>query len=360
MHDPEREVRGSPITRIGARRRLIFSLLLIPILLTGCGDATSPGNSRPQTVGRDGPVHSAQLHLHGSFSEGVGSFDSHGHEARDLKVDVLWWSDHDFRIASFRQPSRYGFEAEEEPVGRNESWKSRSSDSYTKGIMSDPRLNHRGGHHEFNSREALEGSASLKFTLVEEGRDFAPYGVSIRAGRAGLRRSLAAGLGPGRDHRLGICRIPPRFGDALRFWWAAELAPSGARDTRRDPAACTRWSKDRGRRIRRRSPGCVGAEQKRRADLGDKGCGFAAGAVAALARAQRPRARTDARPLPAPASPETPSPCCLARLAQCSTRTLSSSNSAGRYRRSLARATRASVRCSLPMPRGNSASGQTS
>ena len=45
---------------------------------------------------------SVQLHLHGSFSEGEGSIDSHSWEARDVGCEVLWWSDHDFRMTTYQ------------------------------------------------------------------------------------------------------------------------------------------------------------------------------------------------------------------------------------------------------------------
>jgi predicted metal-dependent phosphoesterase TrpH len=40
------------------------------------------------------------MHLHGSFSEGTASMDAHLKQAQRLGVDVLWWTDHDFRVAA--------------------------------------------------------------------------------------------------------------------------------------------------------------------------------------------------------------------------------------------------------------------
>ena len=49
------------------------------------------------------------MHLHGSFSEGTASMDAHLQQARRLGVDVLWWTDHDFRIAAlgYRRSVRF-------------------------------------------------------------------------------------------------------------------------------------------------------------------------------------------------------------------------------------------------------------
>jgi len=66
-----------------------------------------------------------QLHLHGPFSEGQGSIDSHDWEASDVGCDVLWWSEHDFRLTGYQQVSHYGFEDWEEPLDRGEPWQNR-------------------------------------------------------------------------------------------------------------------------------------------------------------------------------------------------------------------------------------------
>jgi hypothetical protein len=42
------------------------------------------------------PVSMA-MHIHGSFSEGIASMDAHLEQARRNGVDVIWWTDHDFR-----------------------------------------------------------------------------------------------------------------------------------------------------------------------------------------------------------------------------------------------------------------------
>ena len=64
----------------------------------------------------EAPAWSAQLHLHGPFSEGAGSIDSHSYQATDVGVDLLWWSDHDFRTDSFRAPAHFGFEGRSDPI----------------------------------------------------------------------------------------------------------------------------------------------------------------------------------------------------------------------------------------------------
>ncbi len=44
---------------------------------------------------RRAPPVSAQLHIHGSFSEGDGTMQSHATQADALGLDVVWWTDHE-------------------------------------------------------------------------------------------------------------------------------------------------------------------------------------------------------------------------------------------------------------------------
>ncbi|WBC16111.1 hypothetical protein O7600_04530 [Micromonospora sp. WMMA1998] len=52
----------------------------------------------PASRGRR-PISMA-MHLHASFSEGIASYAAHLDQARRNAVDVLWWTDHDFRVAA--------------------------------------------------------------------------------------------------------------------------------------------------------------------------------------------------------------------------------------------------------------------
>lgn len=53
-------------------------------------------------AGRAAPLRpvSMAMHIHGPFSEGPGSFEAHLDQARRTGVDVIWWTDHDFRVAA--------------------------------------------------------------------------------------------------------------------------------------------------------------------------------------------------------------------------------------------------------------------
>ena len=48
--------------------------------------------------------YSMQLHLHGSMSEGSGSMRGANIRAKEAGVDILWWTDHDWRMAYHPYP----------------------------------------------------------------------------------------------------------------------------------------------------------------------------------------------------------------------------------------------------------------
>ncbi len=60
-----------------------------------------PLRSAARDVTADGTsAYSMAMHIHSSFSEQNGSMDSHLFQAARNSVDVLWWTDHDHRMAA--------------------------------------------------------------------------------------------------------------------------------------------------------------------------------------------------------------------------------------------------------------------
>ena len=55
------------------------------------------------------PVSMA-MHIHSSFSEGIASMDAHLYQARRLGVDVVWWTEHDFRKLAHGYRTAVGFD----------------------------------------------------------------------------------------------------------------------------------------------------------------------------------------------------------------------------------------------------------
>ena len=105
---------------------------------------------------------SVQLHLHGSFSRGLGSMASQLWQADDVGVDVVWWSDNDFRISSNRSVSAFSFEDEAEPADRGESWTALGPREAAL------RKHLRGWRSAERGRQGYEAAGSF---TVENGRD---------------------------------------------------------------------------------------------------------------------------------------------------------------------------------------------
>ena len=74
-------------------------------LLSGCTASTRVPDPVPGPTGD--PV-SVAMHLHSSFSEGTASMATHLDQARRLGVDVLFWTDHDFRVSAQGYRRRLG------------------------------------------------------------------------------------------------------------------------------------------------------------------------------------------------------------------------------------------------------------
>ncbi|MDG4800718.1 hypothetical protein [Micromonospora sp. WMMD980] len=75
------------------------------------------GRDRPRPVPSGRRPVSMAMHLHASFSEGVASYAAHLDQARRNAVDVLWWTDHDFRVAAHDHRREVRFDGPRESEG---------------------------------------------------------------------------------------------------------------------------------------------------------------------------------------------------------------------------------------------------
>jgi hypothetical protein len=62
------------------------------------------------------PVNMA-MHVHGSLSEGTASMAAHLDQATRFGVDVVWWTDHDFRMSAHGYTTAVGFDGPSEGGG---------------------------------------------------------------------------------------------------------------------------------------------------------------------------------------------------------------------------------------------------
>jgi hypothetical protein len=101
-------------------RRTVIGSAAAGAVVTGLGasgQATSSASTTETGRRRLHPVSMA-MHIHGPFSEGIASFEAHLSEARRTDVDVIWWTDHDFRVAAHDHRREVHFDGPSEPEGQ--------------------------------------------------------------------------------------------------------------------------------------------------------------------------------------------------------------------------------------------------
>ena len=74
---------------------------------TGTAEAFAAATAEPVSMA---------MHIHSSFSEGTASMDAHLDQARQLGVDVIWWTDHDFRQSAHGYRQAIEFDGASEPA----------------------------------------------------------------------------------------------------------------------------------------------------------------------------------------------------------------------------------------------------
>ncbi len=167
---------------------------------------------------------SVQLHLHGSFSEGEGSLDSHSFEAKDVGCDVLWWSDHDFRLTTYQHVTRFGFEGPTEPLGRNESWAPRLKRNVAGKKLLELVTSPPDAEPRFVTAPVTEGEHSLLLALQGKENAFETQLLALGAERFLVRRSLATGV------TLRLAVFPEALGPDARILVEAQLSEHAPRE----------------------------------------------------------------------------------------------------------------------------------
>jgi hypothetical protein len=126
------------------------------------------------------------MHVHSSFSEGVGSMDWQLNQASTNAADVLWWTDHDWRMSGygFRHVVHFSGMTEKEgnlPLTWNQS-RSGSLSSSSASIVSSPASPLDAG-----------SPSSMKLTAVGKSSSFAT--MRCMAGTSNARSNLRGSLG---------------------------------------------------------------------------------------------------------------------------------------------------------------------
>lgn len=92
---------------------MLFASLALPVgaFAHGGGALRPTPFASPRPGMRIGDLAwSVAMHLHASFSEGDGSFDWHTEKAAAAGLDVIWWSEHDWRALHSQYTTKYDFE----------------------------------------------------------------------------------------------------------------------------------------------------------------------------------------------------------------------------------------------------------
>lgn len=138
-----------------------------------------------------------QLHLHGSMSEGDGSMQGHNAVARELgTVDVLWWTDHDWRIAGHGHLPGFGFESQHQsfPVPFRDTPWNEDRDTATVRWTEDPGPGIAALDARLEGKDAPAGSRALRLRVraVPNARAWRWGGITLAAGSGRLKAPLAA------------------------------------------------------------------------------------------------------------------------------------------------------------------------
>ncbi|MGI8434737.1 MAG: hypothetical protein ACR2LE_08390 [Nocardioidaceae bacterium] len=121
---PELETAESRFHAIDVDRR---SLLQATGGAAGLGALGVPLSAAAASPADDDAPVSMAMHIHGSFSEGTASMEAHLDQAQRRGVDVVWWTDHDFRVTAHGYRDAVGFDGPDEPQAQcNWSWQERS------------------------------------------------------------------------------------------------------------------------------------------------------------------------------------------------------------------------------------------
>ncbi len=109
------------ITEMEVDRRRLLQLAVGSAL--GVGAVGLPVGNDPPAYAAGGlsPVTMA-MHIHSSFSEGYGSMHSHLHQANKHGVDVIWWTDHDFRATAQGFRTHVAMTSAHEPAEHQQAW----------------------------------------------------------------------------------------------------------------------------------------------------------------------------------------------------------------------------------------------
>ncbi|MEQ9617315.1 MAG: CehA/McbA family metallohydrolase [Phycisphaerales bacterium] len=163
--------------------------------------ATQASAEPPSWVGEGLSPYSLAMHIHGSMSEGTGSVHASTAGALLAGVDVIWWSDHDWRVQMYTYVTRASLDAPVEPAWFGEAWSPRNlqeSNAMTRlaQVLSDAELADRFDFWEWMCPD-VDMAEGAGYCLIGA-RCPLPnprlYEIEVEADRRRLIRPLAADI----------------------------------------------------------------------------------------------------------------------------------------------------------------------
>jgi hypothetical protein len=170
---------------------------------------------------------SVQLHVHGSFSEGLASIESQSHEAADVGLDALWWSDHDWRLTSYHTLSHFGFEDGPLEHDRAGDWTltgERHRPNFLPEFREAMKRRTTSGFTELSSERAFAGEHSYQLSSAWLGPEYRDYVAFLAAPMPGYRRPLAA------DLTLSLALWPDGVEEDALAWIEVKLSEHAPRE----------------------------------------------------------------------------------------------------------------------------------
>ena len=209
--ESEKKVTGSI-----ARRSVLLASASTPLVLSACSDETEPlddavqsASSSPTKASSAKRPVSAAMHVHSSFSEGAGSMEAQLAEATRLGIDVLWWTDHDWRMQAVGYWDEVTFEGQSQSRdGKTWRWEPQaaSANTATADYRVPPTPQSAGGGST-TPQSAGGGSTTLYLSQRQSAGAAEPYAVKAIADRLSYRTSL-------HGQRFGLEVYPEELSDA--------------------------------------------------------------------------------------------------------------------------------------------------
>jgi hypothetical protein len=165
--------------------------LLLIAALSFIGWGTS---ERLWLVNESLPVYSAQMHLHGSMSEGAGSMRGANQRGLEAGVDVLWWTDHDWRMSYHTYIDGCNFEMDslETKIDTVLSGDDRAVGFYLTPVSGNGDLTHE--NVAISADRAVQGTRALKMNVAAASNDFEQCYYQYDVDRRRAKRSLASNV----------------------------------------------------------------------------------------------------------------------------------------------------------------------